>query len=418
MKLNKKSTILTFFILGALVLAMSAFADIKLGSGYTNLKDALKTTSSKLAGEVDNFTVDLVASLKLDGKVFEEVVSKVKFDVKNNSRETRDLSLRKGELREHYWYSDEKQSIYKNFEDGSYTVYEKRKPNVKDDKKVINDIFEDEQMKDLEKIVDAFVGNLQDIVQVEESDGNKLYSGNLSESQIPSTINAMSSFFFKYAIMNEWNMKNWDIPYAKSNVHLVDMMGKAVENRDGIIESIIFTASISAEDENGVEHIYSLELSMNIKDINSTVVKAPDLEGKEVTYTKEGYNFDEKYIGKYKSDIVIEKNNEFLKIGERFVEITSVEDDSFKGKYYEVYKEGYEADNIRSFDFIAKYSEVGYFMEMEYINESGETEKGVIHQSGRHNIDVILNVEINEKNGGYSYSSEEEFNTNFIRVFE
>ena len=418
MKLNKKSTILTFFILGALVLAMSAFADIKLGSGYTNLKDALKTTSSKLAGEVDNFTVDLVASLKLDGKVFEEVVSKVKFDVKNNSRETRDLNLSKGELREHYWYSDEKQSIYKNFEDGSYTVYEKRKPNVKDDKKVINDIFEDEQMKDLEKIVDAFVGNLQDIVQVEESDGNKLYSGNLSESQIPSTINAMSSFFFKYAIMNEWNMKNWDIPYAKSNVHLVDMMGKAVENRDGIIESIIFTASISAEDENGVEHIYSLELSMNIKDINNTVVKAPDLEGKEVTYTKEGYNFDEKYIGKYKSDIVIEKNNEFLKIGERFVEITSVEDDSFKGKYYEVYKEGYEADNIRSFDFIAKYSEVGYFMEMEYINENGKTEKGVIHQSGRHNIDVNLNVEINEKNGGYSYSSEEEFNTNFIRVFE
>ena len=418
MKLNKKSTILTFFILGALVLAMSAFADIKLGSGYTNLKDALKTTSSKLAGEVDNFTVDLVASLKLDGKVFEEVVSKVKFDVKNNSRETRDLSLRKGELREHYWYSDEKQSIYKNFEDGSYTVYEKRKPNVKDDKKVINDIFEDEQMKDLEKVVDAFVGNLQDIVQVEESDGNKLYSGNLSESQIPSTINAMSSFFFKYAIMNEWNMKNWDIPYAKSNVHLVDMMGKAVENRDGIIESIIFTASISAEDENGVEHIYSLELSMNIKDINNTVVKAPDLEGKEVTYTKEGYNFDEKYIGKYKSDIVIEKNNEFLKIGERFVEITSVEDDSFKGKYYEVYKEGYEADNIRSFDFIAKYSEVGYFMEMEYINENGKTEKGVIHQLGRHNIDVNLNVEINEKNGGYSYSSEEEFNTNFIRVFE
>lgn len=418
MKLNKKSTILTFFILGALVLAMSAFADIKLGSGYTNLKDALKTTSSKLAGEVDNFTVDLVASLKLDGKVFEEVVSKVKFDVKNNSRETRDLNLSKGELREHYWYSDEKQSIYKNFEDGSYTVYEKRKPNVKDDKKVIDDIFEDEQMKDLEKIVDAFVGNLQDIVQVEESDGNKLYSGNLSESQIPSTINAMSSFFFKYAIMNEWNMKNWDIPYPKSNVHLVDMMGKAVENRDGIIESIIFTASISAEDENGVEHIYSLELSMNIKDINNTVVKAPDLEGKEVTYTKEGYNFDEKYIGKYKSDIVIEKNNEFIKIGERFVEITSVEDDSFKGKYYEVYKEGYEADNIRSFDFIAKYSEVGYFMEMEYINENGKTEKGVIHQLGRHNIDVNLNVEINEKNGGYSYSSEEEFNTNFIRVFE
>lgn len=418
MEFNKKTATITVFIIGAMILAISAFADIKLGSGYTSFKEAIKSTAEKLIEETDNFTVEAVVSLKLDDKVFAESISNTKYDMKNNARESHDKNLKKGNLNEYYYYRDEKQNIHKDFKDDSYQVYEKRKTK-ENNNKLMENPFEEEQAKDFEKVIDAFVGNLQDTIQVEESNGSKMYIGNLSENQIPSTINALSSFLFKYGIMDEWSVKNFGIPYPKSNIHLLGAEGRAVENEEGIIESGLFTASISAEDADGVEHIYSMEFTFDIKDINNTLVKAPNLEGKKVIYSKEGFGFDEKYIGKYKNDIVKEEGNSFIKVGERFVEINSVENGNIKGKYYEVYKEGYEADNIRSFDFDAKYEESRHFTIMEYTNEKGEAQKGIIHQSNRQNIEVSLNVEIDENNGGYSYTSQEDgFNSMFTRVFE
>src|SRR5690606_2421279 len=105
--------------------------------------------------------------------------------------------------------------------------------------------------------------------------------GNLSETQIPSVVNAISSFIFKYSILDEWSAKNLDVPHPKSNIYLTKATGKAIENEDGIIESAIFTASMSAQDSKGIEHIYSLDFSIDIKDVNSTIVKAPNLDGKK-----------------------------------------------------------------------------------------------------------------------------------------
>ena len=39
---------------------------------------------------------------------------------------------------------------------------------------------------------------------------------------------------------------------------------------------------------------------------------------------------DDRYIGKYKNDIVIEEDNSFKKIGERYFEIHSVEEDGVR----------------------------------------------------------------------------------------
>jgi hypothetical protein len=38
--------------------------------------------------------------------------------------------------------------------------------------------------------LDAFVAILQDVIQVEESDGKKMYFGILSDTQVPPLINA------------------------------------------------------------------------------------------------------------------------------------------------------------------------------------------------------------------------------------
>ncbi|MEL7648433.1 MAG: hypothetical protein AAGU76_10090 [Sedimentibacter sp.] len=417
MKYSKKTAAACAFVLGAAILTVTAFADTVLGSGFNSLKDSVKTTMTKLTGEVDNFTADMIVSVKVDDKVISETINTIKVDVKNQAEEMNERTLNKGEITESYRYNDGNQSIYKNTETDSYTVVEKRKNNA--DSKIVENPFEEEQVKDAEKILDAFVGNLQDIIQLEESGGKKMYIGNLSDTQIPPLANAISSFAFKYAILDEWNAKRLNIPSPKSNIYLVNASGKAVENEDGIIESGIFTASISAKDNEGIEYIYSLDFSIDIKDINSTVVAAPDLDGQNVTYSKEGYQFDSKFIGKYKNDIVKIKGSSFEKVGERFIEITSVEDGNIKGKYYEVYNEGYKAENIRNFDFYSNYDESIYFTKLHYLDENGEKKTGIIHQNGQQNINVSFDVEIDEENGGYSYSNyDDEFDSNFVRIFE
>lgn len=416
MKFSKKTATIAAFILGAAILTTSAFADIMLGSGYNSLKDSAKTTTAKLAKEADSFTLDVIVSAKVDGMTFSEEIGNMKYDNLNQAKETNSTSLRNGKVLEYYEYRDSKQAIYKNSKDDSYQVIERTR---QDDSKLVKNPFEEEQIKDAEKILDALVGSLQDVVQVEESAGKKMYMGNLSETQIPSLVNAVSSFAFKYGILDEWNADRLDVPYPKSNIHLVSASGKAIENEEGVIESGIFTAGMSAEDSNGIAHIYSLDFSIDLKDINDTVVKAPNLDGKEVVYSKEGFGFDSKYVGKYKNDIVKLEKNSFEKLGERFIEITSVVDGHIEGRYYEVYKEGYEPDMVRDFKFISSDEEFHYETLLSYTDDKGEVKKGVMHADGLQNIHVMFNIETHEDNGGYSITNyDDNFNSNFIRIFE
>ena len=422
MKFSKKTTTICTFVLGLAILTGVALADTMLGSGYHNFKNSVKTTTAKLTGDVDNFSANLTLNAKIDGETFVGSVNDTKYDIADQAEESNESYIENGEIREQYSYSDKNQSIYKNSKDDTYNVYKKIKNhNIK----TIKNPFDDEQVKDLENILDAFVGSLEDVIQVEESNGKKMYTGNLSETQIPPLVNAISSFAFKYGILDEWNANKLGVPYPKSNIYLVNASGKAIENEDGIIESGIFTASISAQDNKGVEHIYSLDFSIDIKDINNTVVKAPNLDEQKVVYVREeSYEFDSKYIGKYKNDIVREEDGSFDKIGERFVEITSIEDGNIKGKYYEVYNEGCEPDIVRSFDFYSNYKETSTDLSIiHYTNDMGENQEGIIDKSSVQNIRVLFNadIDIQEDGSGYSYSNtpfEEKFDDNFIRIFE
>ncbi len=421
MKFNKKSAIFAVFVLGVLIFATSAFADIMLGSGYHSLKNSVKATTEKLTNEFDNFSVDVNISLKVDGETYRESIDNVKFDIVNQTQESSGTNLENGEIKKNYRYDDENQYVYKNFEDDSYNVVEKQKSN--NDRKIFENPFEEEQVMDAEKVMDAFVGSLEDIIQIEESGGKKMYMGNISGTEVPPIINAVSSFALKYSIIDEYTAKRLDVPYPKSNIYVIDASGKAIENEEGIIESGIFTASMSAEDNSGTEHIYTVEFSVDIKDINNTVVTAPSLAGQKVTYTKEGFEFDAKYIGKYKNDIVKGENNSFVKQGERIIEINTVDEDSIKGRYYEVYNEGYEPDTVRSFEFSSNYGESRYYTIINYTDNNGEKKKGVIHREGLQNISISFDVEFNEDDNGnvngYSYSDyDDDFDSHFIRILE
>ena len=417
MRFNKKSTMFGIFIFGAMILVTSGFADAALGSGYQNLKKSLKTTTARLVDDTDNFSVDITTTFKVDGKIYSEETTNTKVDIKNQAEETRTIQLEKGNHVEYYSYSDKKQYINKNFEDGSYNVEEKQKSRKNTN--VAQNPFEEEEVKDVERIVDAFIGSLENVIQVEQSGKKKMYIGNIGDSEIPPLVNALSSFAFKYSTLDDYTIKKLNIPSPKSNVTLKDASGKAIENKDGIIEGGIFSVNMSAEDDKGAEHIYTLELSLDIKDINKTVVVAPNLDGQKVTYSKQGYALDKKYIGKYSNNIVEVKDNSFQKVGERIIEIISVKDGNVKGKYYEVYNKGYEPDVIRSFEFSSNQDESEFYTIINYTDNNGKKKKGTIDSTNLQDLYAAFDVKIDEENGGYSHTNDEEnFNNEFVRVFE
>jgi len=92
---------------------------------------------------------------------------------------------------------------------------------------------------------------------------------------------------------------------------------------------------VSGSEENGTKHDFKIELVFKVYNINSTVVEKPDLTGKKVekTVVQNGYNSNalQKYMGKWKNDIVIEESDRFVKIGERIIEITSFDSDYVYG---------------------------------------------------------------------------------------
>lgn len=418
MHINKRSTAFIAIALGAVILTTSAFADFMLGSGYHSLKSAAKTTMAKLSDEVDNFSVDTAVTIKVDDEVFIENSSSIKYDNVNNASETNSVNIEKGKRDEYYYYSDSEKSISKNADSDSYHVWNNRFDND-EEYEIFENPFDEEEVADAEKILDAFVGSLKDVIQVDEAGDKKMYTGYLSDIQIPALINAVSSYGLKYAIIDERSAKVLKVPRPKENIYVKEVSGKAIENSDGIIENIIGSASITATDEKGVEHIYSIELYAEIKDINSTTVMEPDLTGQNVDYSTNngGFSFDEKYVGVYKNNIIEIEGSTFVKQGERFFEITSVDSDAITGRYYEEYKDGYSPDEVKAFAFSSELLWKHGSASFSYY-EDGEEKTCVFYQTGQQNLEIVPDVVLHEDGGWSSSNSSEDFDGNFVRVFE
>lgn len=354
MRKNKKLMMALSFTLGATLLVSTAFADIMSMSGYEQLKQSLKYTSKSCNKDLKSFTNQFSVTIKDNEKVLTTSTQTYKYDntAYSSSQETcTENSTGPKEIRKSY--SDKKCNIWYNSWNDSYQVYEYAKER---EYSQFEDLFEDDKMKDIEKIIDAGVGNLKDYVIVNEnSDGSKEFSGSLDDAQIPSLINAVSSFAVKHYLPNLSVNLGDTFPQIKGDIFLKNVTGKATVNEAGILERIFGSGIISAKDDKGITHDLTLEILVRFYDINSTVVTKPNLTGKKVERQIENNPTDnivsQKYIGKYQQDIVIEKDNSFVKIGERTVVISHIDEKYISGQYSETYKTGYSEYAKDKLDF-------------------------------------------------------------------
>ncbi|MBU3100941.1 MULTISPECIES: hypothetical protein [Clostridium] len=355
MKLNKKTAMIVSFALGSVMFATTAMAQVLTKSGYDQLKDSVKYTAENATTKLTSYTGDMSIIIKDNGNVVYSEDSLSKVDVAKGSKETVTKGLDGLKKTEEYNYSDSNESIYKNSTNNIYNTTTFTTPHKTT---ISQNPFKEEGATDMEKIADAVVGNLKDAVVVtQNSDGSKTLSGSLSEAQIPSIINAVVSLESKSAFGNISNNPNNEssIPKITNDVFVKDVKGNMVTTKDGLIQTVLGTGVISGKDAKGVEHKLTFELLAKMTDVNSTKVNKPDLTGKKVEKNVEQDHSKltnpEKYLGKYKADILIEKDAKFVKIGERFVDITALDNKGVSGRYYEEYVKGFEQYAVDKKDF-------------------------------------------------------------------
>lgn len=415
---NKKLMMAISFTLGLTLLVTTAFADIMSASGYDQLKHAIKNTSKSCSKNLDSFTLQTSITMKSSEKALFTSVQTEKYDNVHGATESKSTqSYSNGNTDISESYSDKYCYIRYNSWNDTYNVYEYEGET---ENPIFEDIFETEDiMKDIEKIVDAGVGNLKDYVIVEDNtDGSKEFSGSLDNAQIPALVNAILSFAFKRTLP-DIGMNTDDIyPKIQNDVYIKNITGKASVNMDGILERIYGSGTVSGKDEDGNTHDLTVEVLIRLYDINSTVVTKPDLDDKNVEKYHENNKLDmttsQKYIGKYKQDIVIDKDNTFVKIGERIVEIDKIENQIVSGKYHEVYKSEYSeyAKDEMEFNFDAE--AIGYKY-AQYAFTDGNGSRNTVNINFIDNSGII-HFDIYRQ---YNNNSQTQYLDGiFVRVFE
>jgi hypothetical protein len=358
MKINKKSKIIISLALGTVMFTTTAIAQVLSKSGYDQLKDSIKYTAESCTTRLSSYTMDTSYIIKNNGTVISSRDSVDKVDLSNQTKENVTTTVEGGTKRGNYFYSDVNGYITKGSDQDIYYTNEYEKPL---EVTVRSNPFKEKGATDIEKIADALVGSLKDAVVVaENSDGSKTLSGSLSESQIPALINAVVSFQSKREFGNQYNTQSV-MPKIAKDIFVKEIKGNMVTTKEGLIQSVLGSGVLVGTDENGKEHNLSFELLVKITNVNLTKVNKPNLSGKKVEkniqrdYSK--LSNPGKYIGKYKTDMIIEKDGKFEKIGESILDITAVDNNGVSGRNYEEYAKGYEeyATNKKDFKFEAKF---------------------------------------------------------------
>lgn len=347
MKLNKKTVTALSFTLGATLFISTAFADALIGSGYDQLKSSIKTTASQMETGLGNYTMEAMYTMKNNGETFMEVSQRTKYDSATKATENTSVTqYGKAEPTQNYSYQDPNRSIWKGSFDDTYNVTEYSQPLPSRDR-AFRDPFKEQGAAELEKVFDAIVGNLKDYVQAENgTDGGKTYSASLSEAQVPALVNAIASFGFKKILVDESRSnREMNIPQIESDIYVKKVTGLASQQKDGMLENITGEIVLSGKDKDGNVHDLSVGVTARMTAVGDTKIVMPDLTNANVTKAEQGDNgLSSKYVGKYKNDIVIEKNGQFVKAGERVLEITSVGQGRVTGTYTETVKPEFEKE--------------------------------------------------------------------------
>ena len=408
---RKQKTFIAAAVAGLMLLATSAYADIAGRTGYEKLKDAVRSTLENMAVRNESYTVTLTMQVTDNGVLVQKMESINKENRTANASERSVItSNSKGIVDQNYSYNDNQVNIWYDRYQDVYTLSRKvpgpagpvrpgeGMPDVQPtDISPETNAFE-QGARDVERIIDAVVGNLKDnVLAVEKSDGSMTITGSLSEMQIPPLVNALASFAYKQAqpgmnqpeTVSKVNEKGeavtveqnrLEYPVMVNDLYLRRVEGTAEVDPAGTFTSLLAGGTVSGLDQNGKLHDLEVEIRMQITGVNATVLVPPDLTGKNVReYTDmpgETFVITSRYAGTYVQDIVELREDRFVKVGERRLIITRAEASGVSGSYLERYQDGTKAEWGFSFEGKKTY-DLG--VEFPYVDLGGVARSGTIN---------------------------------------
>lgn len=400
--MNKKTTLALSLFLGTALTASAVFADVAAGNGYYSLKETVKRTTATLATEeCDNYTIYTAFAISSGDKEFYSAEETMKCT--NDAglvTSTNKNSLQSKTTAVYETYRSKNKYINKHINelgDKNATVRNVDGEEANSFNVLADDPFEEEEMKDVEKVIDAGVGSLKDSLFVSESQNGKMYYGSIDNAQIPVFINTLSSFLMKYSFFDGYYVTEYGLPALKNDIAITNVSGKGFENSDGLLTELLGTVNVSGTDENGVLYNITISLSYSLCDVGTTTIEEPDLTGFEVEYLQNdrasGRNmYDKKYEGTYASNITAVRNDEFVKIGENRIVITEAEEGNIKGTidviYYDDTENKSKHYNFESFIPLENGEEAPYTLSryetfIRYLDEKGEERYGIMTISQR-----------------------------------
>ena len=378
-KTGKRTLSIVAIILGISLFTGAAFADLVLGSGYTQLKQSVKTTAEELV-TLPNVTGRISASIALDGQVVEAHESIVFLALDQNLQMTYERSkqsdysyseqgldyyslvnfatqetLRWSEVPEGMVNHSASQNVYTLYQDG-YSGY---------DAHILSENpFDYPIAADMEKVMDALVGNLSNLVMVSSHDEGKEFTGTLGEAQIPVLVQALSSYVFKEmsgAYLPEMEAQDYGTSYNPEaynsgllpfydNIAIETVRGNAITDSADRIRVLTFDVTIGGTDRQGMKHSLELALEMNLDDIGTTLLQWPDISTMNVEIVHRDTTMDSQImpareVGRYVGDIILDTGDAYIKIGERQLEILEANAAYVQARYQEVYLPEYEELN-------------------------------------------------------------------------
>ncbi|MDD6214299.1 MAG: hypothetical protein PUB42_03865 [Firmicutes bacterium] len=422
MKVNRKTSIISLFVAGTILFSSVALADVIIGDGYNDAKQALKNTTKVLTKNIDSFSANVALEIKCDGKLIESSSEEMRIDFKNQREENtvKRFNTQDGETSS-YNYHDNEKTIYKDNGDGKYYQYNFAKEE--DSKIELEDPFDEDIAKDIERIADAMISNMKHFIQVKDTEnGGKLYYGNLENSQIPALVNALSSVAMKYSLLDSYDLKKSGFPQIKDDLYCSELNGKASESADGLLDSFAGEAILTGKDKDGKDHIIEISCSMRLFDLNSTVVVAPFVDPENITTRDDrcaDNNISKSAIGTYKSNIITTKDDVCTKVGERVLTITAVDGDTVTGTLAVT-----GTDEDINISFTANRKDKSSDYAFDYTSPDGTEKHGVLQSDAyvnQYNGDMLfvhLDCEFDEDNN-WGYTSERNDGNFFVvRTFE
>lgn len=281
--MNKKLIAMTTsLVVGGSLLLGTAYANASQLSGYEAFKASIKDTKN-----LKNETADLKVSVYDNGSDLMDMSSNVKINSSANAMSQVTTAKTSAGSQTFSTYRQDGKNISKDSSSDVYTVVENNHKNFKKKDKAENP----EVQKSMEVVIDTLVGNMKDKVTVTDNgDGTKKSSISLNENEVTPLVNALTSM--AVARDNNEQMNN-DKKAEFANLKNVipqlqgDIKVKSVEvngdiNKDNTIKDEVAKIVISGTDAQGKAHEITVNVNLNLSNINSTTPDTVNLTGKQV----------------------------------------------------------------------------------------------------------------------------------------